>query len=98
MHIQCYGQARTRVDCLGGGFGAVAWPSQRASHNGQLRWSQKCGPTRPLAPVPFRPLCWTAINAFYPSRRSTSARSSKWVRVGQPRTAAANIATVTIPV
>ena len=29
MHIQCYGQARTRVGCLVGWFVAVAWPSQR---------------------------------------------------------------------
>ena len=97
MHIQCYGQARTRVGWSGGRFGAVAWPSQRAGHNGQLRWSQKCGPTRPLAPVPFRPLCWTAINAFYPSHHSTSARSSKEVRGSLPLTGRPNIATVTIP-
>ena len=98
MHIQCYGQARTRVDCLGGWFGAVAWPSQRASHNGQLRWSQKCGPTRPLAPVLIRPRWWTAMDAFFARLRSPPARSTKWVRVGLPPAGRSNIAPLTIPV
>ena len=98
MHIQCYGQARTRVGCLGGWFVAVACPSQRAGLNGQLRWSQKCGPTRPLAPGPFRPLWWTAIDPFSIRMRSPSARSTREVTRSQPRTAAPNIASVTIPV
>ena len=98
MHIQCYEQARTRVDCLGGWFGAVAWPSQRAGHNGQLRWRQKCGPTRPLAPVPFRPRGRTATNPFFARLRSPSARSVQWVRVGLPPAGRSNIAPLTIPV
>ena len=98
MHIHYCGQARTHVGCLGAWFGAVAWPSQRAGHNGQLRRSQKCGPTRPLAPVPFRPLWPTAINPFSIRMRSPSARSARWVRVGFPLAGRPNIASLTIPV